>query len=357
MSRWLERLWYPEEAEARAAPAWSAPLRALSAGFGATVAVRNALYDRGVLASARVSGARVVSVGNLNVGGAGKTPAALFLADWALRCGRTVAVLSRGYGRDNSEDRLVKGPDLPSAEEVGDEPRLLAARLPGLVVLVGPDRARLAQRARDQFGADFILLDDGMQHRRLARDVEVVVVDEDAGFGNGRVLPAGPLREPVTALARADVVWLRAGQRPRALALPPGRVVRVAHEVRWLVAPDGDLSPVEALRGVKVAAVCGIARPGSFLGALRAAGADVAWEQTFPDHHLFSEDEVRALADQAERLGARLVTTEKDLMRLPPRLGAWALRVEVRVLEGLEKLATVLGLDERCSPDRAPAAG
>ncbi len=189
------------------------PLWAASAVFGAAVAARNRLYDSGALRSVRVEGLIVVSVGNLNVGGAGKTPAVIHLANAAVAEGRKVAVLSRGYGRASDAELVFRG-DGPTADEAGDEPVLIASRCPSVHVLVGPDRARLAARAREELGVDLVFLDDGMQHRHLARDAEVVVVDEAAGFGNGRLLPCGPLREPLSALERASLVWLKASDAP-----------------------------------------------------------------------------------------------------------------------------------------------
>ncbi len=151
----------------------------------------------------------MVSVGNLAVGGAGKTPVALAIAGRLLAAGRRPAVLSRGYGATRTDDRVVADGDrvLLDAAEGGDEPVLLARRLPGLRVLCGPDRARLAVRAI-ALGADVLLLDDGFQHRRLRRDLDVVVLDASNAWGNGHCLPAGPNREPRSALGRAGLVWL-----------------------------------------------------------------------------------------------------------------------------------------------------
>lgn len=348
MSSWLDALWYGEQAEGRALA--KGALRVASVGFGAGVRVRNALYERGVIKAERIEGAKVVSVGNVNVGGAGKTPAVMYLGLWAKACGKKVAVLSRGYGRENVEDRLVQGGALGDAREVGDEPRLIAARLFDVPVLVGSDRARLARRARADFGADFILLDDGLQHRRLARDVDVVVVDAGAGFGNGRVLPYGPLREPLDALERAHLIWLRESDTPRVPALPEQKVIRVRHTATGVLAPDGSPAPEGALFGQKVVAFAGIARPEGFFRSVAAAQATLADQRAFADHHPFTAAELAALKEAARTHGARLVTTEKDLQRLPPDFGAWALRVQVTVTHGLDRLAATLGLD----PTRAP---
>lgn len=338
MSLWLERLWYPAE-EARTPSLVALPLAAASTVFRAAVGARNALYDCGALPPVVVAGATVVSVGNLNVGGAGKTPAVIFLARLASSRGRKVAVLSRGYGRQSSGDiAFSSAGGLPSSSESGDEPLLIARRCPEASLLVGSDRARLAQAARAK-GADFILLDDGMQHRRLARDVEIVVVDEEAGFGNGRLLPWGPLREPVSALERADLIWLRVSEGRRS-PLPRFRapLVRVRHSPKALLDPGGAERPTDALRGRRAIALAAVARPGRFLHTLSALGIEVAEARLFPDHHRFTAPELPPLD------GLPVVTTEKDLARLPPSLPAWAVRMETEILEGADSLAKALRL-------------
>jgi tetraacyldisaccharide 4'-kinase len=344
MSRWLDTLWYGDSAPADR-PLARGALRVASVGFGAGVRVRNALYERGLLGAARISGARVVSVGNLNVGGAGKTPSVIFLAEWAKACGKKVAVLSRGYGRGSADVRIVRGDALSSASEVGDEPRLIAARLKDVPVLVGPDRAVLAARAQTELGADFILLDDGMQHRRLARDVDIVVVDAEAGFGNGRVLPYGPLREPLEALERAHLIWLRESDGARPLPLPEEKVVRTRHAATQLVKPGAAPVAATELSGQPVVAFAGIARPDGFFRAVKATGAEVKAERAYADHHTFTAGELHELRSLAMQHGAQLVTTEKDQQRLPDDLTAYVLRVEVRITAGLDRLAGALGLD------------
>ena len=156
----------------------------------------------------KVEGLQVISVGNLLAGGAGKTPVVLFLAAWALELGHQAAVLSRGYGRLSSlAIHHAPNQPLPSVDEIGDEPRLLARRLPKLHLFVSANRVQSAQRAR-QAGCTIAILDDGFQHRRLYRDHDLLI---DAGIGNGHLLPAGPLREPIAAAQRATIVWSRDG--------------------------------------------------------------------------------------------------------------------------------------------------
>ncbi|HZH04753.1 MAG TPA: tetraacyldisaccharide 4'-kinase, partial [Myxococcaceae bacterium] len=285
-----QRLWYPLDAEAAKGP--TLPARALLHSgellFAGAVRARDWLYENRWLKAHYVQGARVVSVGNLNVGGAGKTPTVIALAQRLVGRGASVAVVSRGYGRESREDRVVRPGEWAgaSAEEVGDEPLLIARTCPEVSVWVGAQRARLAQRAASEVGAEWILLDDGMQHRKLARDLEVVVIDESSGMGNGRMLPRGPLREPIAALNRADLIWLRSSGGPRApLPTFPAPVVRVHYGPKEWMTPSGESLSLEALRGADVVAVSGIARPASFLRALEGLGVRVVESHAFDDHH------------------------------------------------------------------------
>ncbi len=342
----LERLFYPGGAEPWGQRALLAPLDVVSWGYGAGVRLRGALYDAGVLRGERVEGLRVVSVGNLNVGGTGKTPAVLYLAELLVREGRRVGLLTRGYGRDSKAPLSFTGAGaLPSVEEAGDEPLLLARRCPGARVLVGADRRALAYRARDEFGLEVALLDDGFQHRRLARDEDVVVVDEAVGFGNGRMLPRGPLREPRSALRRATLYWVRAAARPPpSVGVLPGPCVRTRYGPTAWVDPEGRLHGLEALAGQPVLALAGLARPGGFLRTLEEVGVEVRDTAFFADHHRFSARELDAVRSRAASLGARVVTTEKDRVRLPEGFEAWAVRLGVEVLEGEAHLRRALGL-------------
>jgi len=354
----LERAWWAE------APGWPAglarlALRPAGALFGAGVALRGALYDAGLLAAARAP-APVISVGNLAVGGAGKTPVTLALARLLQARGRTVAVLSRGYGATRADARVVSDGRavLLDAAEGGDEPVLLARRLPGLRVLCGPRRADLAARAVEALGADVLLLDDGLQHRALARDLDVVVLDAANPVGNGRLLPAGPNREPLSALRRAGLCWLsRADQaepaalvrwRERLRALTGLEPVESRHAPLDLV--DGTLGRplgLEALRGLPVLLLSGLARPGAFRRTVEGLGARVVGERRHPDHHRFGAAELdEAFAAAAAAGAARVLTTEKDAVRLAPERAAdprlAVLRIEAEVLRGAEVLEQAL---------------
>jgi tetraacyldisaccharide 4'-kinase len=270
----------------------------------------------------------------------------LYLAERLVRAGRRVGILTRGYGRRGREARVFTGAGpLPSVEEAGDEPLLLARRCPEVHVLVGADRRVLARRARDELGLEVVLLDDGFQHRRLARDEDVVVVDEAVGFGNGRMLPRGPLREPLSALRRATLFWVRAAQTPGpTLPALPGPRVRARYQPTGWVDPSGRLHPARALEGQPVLALAGLARPGGFLRTLGELGVEVRGTALFGDHHRFTAGELREVAARAGSLGARVVTTEKDGVRLPAGFEAWQVRLGVEVLEGESHLCRALGL-------------
>ncbi len=336
----LDALWYGERAGVSVSLARLA-LWPASVAWRAGAGFVDLSFRVGLRRPARVEGPRVVSVGNLAVGGSGKTPVTIFLARWAQRAGRQVAVLSRGYGRSSRGVVDFSSEALPPVELTGDEPRLIARRVPGVRVIVGADRVATARQAAKS-GVTFVILDDGFQHRRLARDVDVVVV---GGEGNGRLLPSGPLREPRSALARAHVVW-----SPQPTTSLDTKMVTARHTVMGVVARDGSLTPVDALRHAPVVAVAGIARPERFAASLESLGAKVVERFFFPDHHPFSPVELEQVRQAASRHAAQVVTTEKDLERVPVAFEARALRLGVEVSVGLELLASLLGLPAELAP-------
>ena len=244
--------------------------------------------------------AKVICVGNLTVGGTGKTPVAVAIADILAARGRKVCFLSRGYGG------RTKGPLRVSASaaatEVGDEPLLLARQAP---VIVAHDRSEGAKLA-DADGIDTIVMDDGHQNFSLKKDLSFVVVDQANGFGNGRVLPAGPLREPVAqGLRRADAVII-VGDGKAPIPDLPIPVLRAR-----LITPE-----IPELKGIRVAAFAGIGNPEKFFAALPRLGVEIADTRAFDDHHVYTQSEVARLKAKAKSLGAQLVTTEKDYVRL-----------------------------------------
>jgi tetraacyldisaccharide 4'-kinase len=305
----------------------------LSWVWTAVTALRNAFWNR------RAPNARgcVISVGSLSSGGTGKTALTALLAAEITKTGKQVTVLARGYKRE-------KGPKIRLADEradaayLGDELAMLAAR--GIQVLSCPDRVAGAELAFAQ-GADVVLLDDGFQHRRLARQMDVVLIDGHWPRGGGP-MPVGAEREGLKALRRANVIWIQGEQLPEEMAafLRPGipHVYGKLEPVCWV---DGKaLLPLESLAGKKVRAFAGIGRPGRFLASLLALDLEVVEWKAFPDHHVFRPEELDALRAWAEQ--GLLLTTEKDRVRLPPDLRALALRVEMRPTAGHEAFLEAL---------------
>jgi tetraacyldisaccharide 4'-kinase len=282
-------------------------LKPLSAIYGGVVAARNALYDRGALRTQHLQGA-VVSVGNLSAGGSGKTPFVMLLGELLKARGIMFDVLSRGYGRKSKGVRLVDPAGLP--QEFGDEPLLIARKL-HVPVIVGKDRYEAGRFAESKFGAQLHLLDDGFQHRALARDFDIVLVTpQDAG---DRLLPAGRLREPLRSLRRADAVVLAGGASAESFPMQGKLVWRVR---RGIVPVSVPLRPV---------VFCGIARPQNFVLQLRAANIEPVAEAFYRDHHAYDEKDVRELLELKQRSEAGgFVTTEKDAVNLGGYLSSLA---------------------------------
>jgi tetraacyldisaccharide 4'-kinase len=288
----------------------------------------------------------VICVGNLVAGGAGKTPVVLALARSLDRAGVGVHILSRGYGGRLAGPVRVD-PVRHDAAAVGDEALLLAAR-------ANPwgarDRAAGAREAAAA-GAEIILLDDGFQNPGLEKDLSLVVVDAEYGFGNRRVIPAGPLREPVAAgLARADaIVLIGDGAGPADLRDWGPPILRARLE------PVGG----ECFAGAPIVAFAGIGHPQKFFATLSAAGASLIATEPFPDHHPFADSEIARLRHAAERSGARLVTTAKDWVRLAPRLrdGIAVLEIEIFWEDEAAVAGLLTGILDRVSGDHRDVDG
>ena len=272
--------------------------------YGAIVRAKNALHERGTLRARRLQGT-VISVGNLAVGGSGKTPFVILLGELLKARGVEFDVLSRGYGRTTTGVLLVDPHGKP--QEFGDEPLLIARRL-GVPVVVGEKRYEAGQFAETQLGVRLHLLDDGFQHRALARDLDIVLVN--ASDFEDRLLPGGRLREPLSALKRASVVVLEEGV--------PYPARRLGRKTIWRVRRGVSLPTLPP----RVAAFCGVARPERFFGQLRTAGVVAAVEIPFSDHHAYTEKDVRdLLAVKEEKNCAGFVTTEKDVINLQEHAG------------------------------------
>jgi tetraacyldisaccharide 4'-kinase len=271
----------------------------LSTIYGGIAGVRNALYDRGVLRARRLEGP-VVSVGNLSAGGSGKTPFVMLLGELLKARQIKFDILSRGYGRKSRGVLLVDPEGVP--EQFGDEPLLIARKL-HVPVIVGEDRYEAGRFAEAKFGAQMHLLDDGFQHRALARGFDIVLLT--AADANDRLLPAGRLREPLDSLRRADVIVLPSGASDDSFAVEGKPIWRVRRGIEPQNVPP---RPV---------VFCGIARPENFLLQLRAAGVDPAAQAFYRDHHAYGEKDVQELLDLKRRSEAGgFVTTEKDAVNL-----------------------------------------
>ena len=310
--------------------------RPLGALWGGVAALRGALYDRELLRVERLP-IPVLSIGNLTVGGTGKTPLVARLATRFAERGRRPAIALRGYGGANATRRGApvlmvsdgrNGPR-PPWREAGDEALLLAHLLPGVPILAGRNRAAAGREAVSRLAADLLLLDDGFQHRGLHRDADLVALDAREPFGAGRFLPAGELRESPRALRRAHAVvvtradrdadWL-AARRAVEAEVPGLPVFRARHRPRGLArAATGEPLPLDALRGAPVAAFAGLARPAGLPESLAACGASVVAFRAFPDHHPFTAADLERIRTEAHASGAQfIVTTRKDAVRLDP---------------------------------------
>jgi tetraacyldisaccharide 4'-kinase len=326
-------------------PVLRAALRPFSAAYGRVLETRARLYRSGALASERVS-APVISVGNLTFGGTGKTPFVEFLARRFLFEGRRPAVVSRGYGRSSKGVVVVSEGEGPRVgpEEGGDEPVAIARRVPGVSVVVGETRADAA-RAAIARGADLILLDDGFQHLALRRDVDLLLVDAADPFGGGRLPPDGRLREPLSAIARADAVVFTRIDRGEP---PAGALAEIARRnprapvftarIRSAGLCDERGSPVASslLAARRFVAVCGIANPGRFAQSIRELDLTAEEILTFPDHHAYRRRDLEAIRRAADASGgAWILTTEKDAVKLGGKtlLPLVTLRIEVEVGE------------------------
>jgi len=312
----------------------------LSALYGAAVRVRNELYDRGMITVQCLEGP-VVSIGNLAVGGSGKTPFLILLVELLKQRGIAFDVLSRGYRRQTQGVAIVDPNGSP--RDFGDEPLLIARKL-GVHVVVGEDRRQAGELAEATFGPQLHLLDDGFQHRRLARDFDIVLVTSTDAQDS--LLPAGRLREPIASLARADAVVLSNDAPADGLRLQNQLVWRVRHDI----VPPETLDPCFAF--------CGIARPENFFAQLQAAQVVLAGTRSFRDHHCYTDADVSDLQRLRQQEGASVfVTTEKDAINLGAHLQALQPVHVIRVRMQLENhdgaldamLATIAEREQRAT--------
>ncbi len=307
----------------------------LSFFYGLGVFLRRLLYRAGVLRSLKLK-ARVVSIGNLTAGGTGKTPTVLLAAATLKKRGAQIAILSRGYGGKGSGQAvmtLLDGSEGPSAEECGDEPWMMHQTLKGqdIPILVAKDRSKAGELAVTFYHSEVIILDDGFQHFKLDRDLDIVLVNAMQPFGDGHLLPLGFLREPRRALRRADMILLTHADLAHKSRLdsieaeikainPRAPILHASHKADFLMdLRNGKKSPPSELAGRKIVSFCGIAEPESFEATLVELDAKITQKWRYPDHHPFTAREIQSL--QHLRNGLPVVTTMKDFTRFP---AGWA---------------------------------
>lgn len=341
-----------------------APLGGL---YGAVMKARRALYRSGRFRACEL-GAPVISVGNLTTGGTGKTPLVEWIANELAQKGRRVCILTRGYGRRSSGTRVIvsNGSEiLADANQAGDEPLLLAERLRGLAaVICDADRVSAASWAVENFKSNVFVLDDGFQHLRVVRNLNILTIDATNPWGNRRLLPAGILRESPAELARADcIVITRAEDSNQTEELqreideldggqPIFRSRMTFHGLRHVAGGESPFGPDE-IKAARVAAFCGVGNPESFFSLVRRAGYQLCHTQTFRDHHIYSQADMDRVARESITHGAQvLLTTAKDevkLRGLTLGLPSYAVDVEI-VIENEEKLIALIDEAMRNKP-------
>lgn len=315
----------------------------LSLAYAIAASLKNTLFDWGIKRQNQVA-VPVISIGNLTTGGTGKTPVVASVVTHFVATGRQPAILSRGY-------RAIDG-------EANDEKLMLDQLCPNVEHVQDPDRVAGAAVAIEQYQADVLVLDDGFQHRRIARDLNVVLVDATCPFGFGHLLPRGLLRESVRSLNRADVVLItRANQGDTATleqitnrvrrannAIP---ILKVAFLAQQLRNASGQSSGFETLAGLRIGAFCAIGNPEGFRRTLVESQLDPDWLLTFPDHHHYSENDLAQLAQQATEMGVDvLLTTQKDLVKIPANslggVALWAVEIAADYGDDLEQFESIL---------------
>jgi tetraacyldisaccharide 4'-kinase len=326
-----------------AAAALRAGLQLVETPYAWVMRLRNARYDRGRAVIHRVE-VPVLSVGNLTLGGTGKTPLVAWLARWLRERDVRVTLISRGYGAEQGARN--------------DEALELEHMLPDVPHIQNPDRVAAARLAIEEFECQMILLDDGFQHRRLARDVDIVLLDACQPFGYGHVFPRGMLREPVEGLVRAHVVALsradmvneqdRASVRREVLRLAPEAIwLELSHRPRSLRRYDGEEMSIETLHGQRIAAFCGIGNPAGFRHTLEICGYEIAGFREFADHHAYTRADIDDLRRWVEALSvSAVICTHKDLVKIGieslGQMPLWALAVGLDFLSGQNELEAKL---------------
>lgn len=336
---------------------WGIILWPLSELYKCVMMLRNRLYDLRKLSSVRLK-TKVISIGNLTVGGTGKTPLVERLAGFLRDKGYKVAVLSRGYKRKEKKAVLVSdGKEIKvSPEEAGDEPFLVATHLSNVSVLVGQDRVKTGRLAVRTQRCDFLIMDDAFQHRRVKRDLDIIVLDSTNPWGNGRLLPAGPLREPLSSLSRADVIVFARVDEVSGVEENVFQVRKFTHApilfashrpVEWVSLKNEKTFPLEFLKEKKVLGFAGIGNPASFRKTLEKVGVEIAYFFRFRDHHWYKKRDLERIIQKAKEIEAdAVVTTEKDGIKVSRAkmddIPIYFLKIEFEIQEGVEEIKRLL---------------
>lgn len=345
------------------------PIRALlalldyaSRVFLCIVRLRAWLYEVGLKRRFPL-GCQVISVGNLTVGGTGKTPVVEILARTLRDEGRAVAIISRGYRKKEKSffRRLLDGESraprvvsdgtrvLLGSDMSGDEPFMLASNLPGVVVLVDKNRVKAGRYAIRHYGSDVLILDDGFQYMKLKHSHEIVLVDSTNPFGNGHLLPRGILREPAENIRRADFIFITKSDggedvlRARLRRMNPvAEMAECRHRPRYYKnAYSAEILPLEKIAGMKVVTLAGIAAPMGFENSVSKMGGKVLARERYPDHYRYRTQEIINIVNEADELGAdAILTTEKDAVRLPhlenPKVPIFYMRMDIEIVSGFD---------------------
>jgi tetraacyldisaccharide 4'-kinase len=311
-------------------------------GYSVVVGLRNFLYSKRWL-EIRTANVPVISIGNITAGGTGKTPLVIWLCKFLQNKNIPCAILTRGY----------------KARGTTDEPAVIAESCPQAKVIINPNRAEAANEAVDKFGAKILIMDDGFQHRRLARDLDIVTIDATCPFGYGMLLPAGLLREPVASLERADAVVLtrcdqiseselsRIEQKLR-LINPDIVVAESVHSPIYARTISGEKITIEQIKGKKIFAFCGIGNPDAFLSTIRNTGANLIGSKIYNDHYHYTDGDIDDIHGQANRLGADLIlSTQKDYTHYTAFATRYEmpfayLAVEIKFISGEDKLKQLI---------------
>jgi tetraacyldisaccharide 4'-kinase len=327
----------------------------LSLLYGAVTRTRLSLYRRGTFVTTKLD-RPVVSVGNITTGGTGKTPLVEWVAKTLAGKGKKVCILTRGYGRKDPHVQVIVSDGygvLASPMEAGDEPYLLATNLSGLAAVISSaDRIAAGKEAINDFGSDCFVLDDGFQHLRLARDLNIVTIDATNPWGGGSLLPYGRLRESREGLSRADCVVITRCDQVRSLDALRSEIVKFTGN-RPIFHSHMRTSRVSSLKNgpsalsspARLAAFCAIGNPSAFFEDLRRSGYELVLQKSFPDHHVFSQEEIDSLIESAKKAGANsLITTAKDAVKLRTMsfsIPCYVLEIEIAI-ENQEELARML---------------